>query len=213
MPFTSKTEIANLALAEIGAKRIASLESDTSREAVSCRDHFDHCRDTLLRRHPFSFANRAAGLSKAASAPVASVEWDAAWVLPGDMVRLLRLVGQDRDIPEQRFEIHGRYLHTIHLEEVTLVYVSNDSPVNEWDSLFVDAMRYKLASEIAGDIAQSPEMANQALQKLTNLALPDASRVDAQEVRSGENRTPRSIAAKSTLVRTRWIDSGIPPYS
>lgn len=213
MPFTSETEIANLALSEIGARRIASIDSDTSAEAVACRTHFDHCRDTLLRRHPFSFANRAVALSASATAPVASVEWDTAWVLPGDLVRLIRVVGQDMDLPEQRFEIHGRYLHTLNLSSLTIVYVTNDVPVNEWDSLFVDAMRFKLAASIAGEIAVSPEAGARALTALEQLALPDAARVDAQEVASGENRTPRRVAARSGLVRARFIDSGLPPYS
>lgn len=200
---TSKTQVCNLALAEIGAARISNLDTDTSAQAVACRLHFDHVRNSLLRAHPWNFATRAVALSASATAPVNSVEFDTAWALPGDMVRLIRIQGTDRDVPVSRFEIQGRYLHTRSLTTCVLVYVSNAVPVNEWDDLFVDALRYKLASEIAPDLAQSPQMADAALQKFKALALRDAQSIDAREVASGENRTPRQQAAGSGLVQAR----------
>lgn len=201
---TSKTAVANLALAEIGAKRISDLEADSSPEAVACRLHFDHVRNVLLRSHPWSFAKLTVALSQSATDPVASTEWDAAWTLPGDMLRLIRVVGPDADLPRTRFEIAGNFLHTRDLDTCTIVYVSDSIPVTRWDDLFVDAMRYKLASEIAEDVTQNPQKADAALQKYKAMALPDAARVDAQTEASGENRTPAMQSAQSGLVQARY---------
>lgn len=202
--FTSETELANLALAEIGAKRITNLDTDTSAEAVTCRQHFAHVRNTLLRSHPWSFAKKTLALSQSATAPVASAEWDAAWALPGDMVRLIRVVGPSADLPLDRFEIAGQFLHTRGQSTITIVYVTHSSPVNEWDDLFVDALRFKLASEIAGTLTGNPQAGNDALTKYKNMALPDAARVDAQGDASGENRTAYTVAAQSGLVQARF---------
>lgn len=209
---TSTTQVANLALAEIGAKRITSLDADSSPEAVACRLHFDHVRNVLLRSHPWAFAKTTAALSASTTTPVASTEWDTAWVIPGDILRLIRVVGSTADLPRNRYEIAGRYLHTRSLDTLQIVYVSNATPVAEWDDLFVDAMRYKLAAELCGDLAQDMARGDACLQKYLSMALPDAARVDAQAEASGENRTPAIAAAQSGLVAARFSRSGIPGY-
>lgn len=202
--FSTETQIANLALAEIGAARISALDSDTTAEAVACRQHFDHCRNVLLRLHPWNFAEKTAALSASSTAPVASAEWDTAWQLPGDLIRLIRVVGVSADIPKTRFDKHGEFLHTKNEDTLTIVYVTNDVPVPQWDDLFVDAMRYKLAAAIAEDLTQSPAKAEAALQKFKAMALPDAARIDAQEDASGENRSPMIQASQSGLVQSRY---------
>lgn len=210
--FSTTTQVANLALAELGVQRLNDLEADTSPQAVACRLHFDHVRNTLLRMHPWSFARKTAALSASATVPVASAEWDAAWALPGDMVRLIRVVGPSADLPRTRYEIAGQFLHTRGLDSLTLVYVSNDVPVPYWDDLFVDAFRYKLAAEIAEDLTQNPQKSAEALQKYKAMALPDAARVDAQAEASGENRTAAMQAAQSGLVQSRFA-SARPSYN
>lgn len=208
---SSKTELTNLALAELGAKRITDFEGDGSQEAQLARLHFDHVRDTLLRSHPFSFANRTVALSALATPPVDVSRWDKAWQLPPDCVRIRSLATADPDIPVSRFEKAGTILHTIGLPAVTLRYVSNAAPLTEWDALFVDAFRFKLASEIGTtlDVARGEA----ALQKFKAMALPDAARADAREDSSDENRTARSVAARSGLVRARYSASRYGPYS
>lgn len=206
--FASPTDVANLALAEIGAKRIQDLESDSSTEAVACRLHFEHCRNTLLRRHPWSFAEKSQELTQDANPPANDAEWDAAWILPVDFIRLIRIPGDGPNAPRDRFGLSGKRLLTRGLDEVHLVYITNETPVPEWDDLFVDALRFKLASEIAEDLTGSPQRADSALTKLEQLALPDAALADAQEVASGENRTPAMQAAQSALVQSRYARNG-----
>ena len=47
MPLSSKTDICNLALAELGARRITSYDADTTVEANACRLHLDHVIDKV----------------------------------------------------------------------------------------------------------------------------------------------------------------------
>ena len=139
-------------------------------------------------------------------------EWDAAWTLPTDMVRLIRIISGDVCNPVRSFAIEGRHLLTGLLTEVSIAYVSNAVAVSDWDSLFVDAVTYKLAAAICQDVAQNPTLQASCLQKLESLALPAAQTADAREVLSGENFGPRELASQSGLVRSRFLSYARPPY-
>lgn len=213
MAITSTTQLANLALSEIGARRIDNLDSDTTTEAKSCNLHFNHCRDSLLRRHQWSFATTRAALSQLTADPIK--EWSAAWQLPTDCVRLIRVVSSANDaaIPTNLFTIEGRKLLTVDDDAKTIVYISNAVPIGEWDALFVEAMTYALAARIANDVTQNPAAAQAATQKLEALALPTAQTADAREVLSGENFGPRHLIGRSGLVQARYRANGRTPYS
>ena len=206
MAIKSKTEACNMALARIGAMRINSYESDQSEEAIACRLHFDHVNETLLRRHQWNFATGRADLTKLATPP--DSEWAAAWQLPNDYVRLIRIVGGDVHNPVRSYAIEGRHLLTRGGGVAQIVYVTSATPVPYWDSLFVDALVLKLAAAINGNIIRNPEIAAACLKELEALALPAAQTADAREVLSGENFGPREMASKSQLVASRFRGSG-----
>lgn len=201
MAITSRTEIANLALAYLGARRINSYASDETTEAKAVRLQFDLAVDTLLRRHQWNFATARKTLSRLTEDP--PIEWDSAWQLPADFIRLIRIPSPDRDRPHNRFAIEGKTILVSALEVVQIVYVSNAVPIPEWDDLFVDALKLKLAASIAGDVTQNPDFAARATQELESLALPTAQTANAREVASGENMGPRQLAARSSLVNSR----------
>ena len=211
MAITTKTDVANLALAELGARRITDYSSDATTESKSCHLHLDHVVNTLLRRHQWNFATARVTLVAVAGTPLGN-EWDAAWTLPTDMVRLIRIISGDVCNPVRSFAIEGRILLTGLLTEVFIAYVSNAVAVADWDSLFIDAVTYKLAAAICQDVAQNPTLEASCLQKLESLALPVAQTADAREVLSGENFGPRELASQSGLVRSRFLSYARPPY-
>jgi hypothetical protein len=206
----SPTDVCNLALAKLGARRINDIASDETAEAKSCRLHFPMIRDGLLRRHQWSFATARATLSRLAEDP--PTEWSGAWQVPADLVRLVRIVGASPQNPVKAFALEGRRLLTRGSTEVSIVYISNAVPVGEWDSLFVDAVRLSLAAAIAGDVTQNPALAQNALRELEALALPAAQTADAREVLSGENMGPATVASMSALVNARLRANGRPIY-
>jgi hypothetical protein len=212
MPLASKTDIANLALAELGARRITSYESDTTTEAKACRLHMDHVIDTLLERHQWNHATRAVSLSLLLSN--SNPEWAGAYQLPGDFIRLIRVSSGNTDSPVQDFAIEGRNILSRYREAtLPIVYVSNAVPVPHWTPLFTDAVVYKLSARIANDVTQNPALAEGALSKLEQLALPAAQTSDSRQTLSGENFGPRQIAAQSPLVAARFRHSGLAPYA
>lgn len=210
MPLTSKTEVCNLALAEVFAKRINSFEADTSVEAITCRLHFDHIVETLLRRHQWSFATHRDSLSKLPAPPQS--EWSAAWQLPANFIRLIRIVGFSVDNPIRDFSLEGRQLLTAGGDVLKIVYVRSDTPVPYWDALFTEAVKLKLAAAIAGDVKKNPQISAACTQKLEQLSLPAAQTADAREVLSGENMGPGKVVAMSSLVASRFSRGGRVPF-
>jgi len=195
---TTTTEICNLALARLGARRIANYESDTTTEAKACRLQFELVRDGLLRRHQWDFATTSKMLSRLATDPLS--EQESAWQMPADCVRIIRLSSGDQNQPLQDFARRGRAILTNGVDTVELVYVSNAVPLQEWDSLFVDAIVLSLAGRIAGDVTQNPAMAAECKQELEALALPTAQTADAREANSGEGFGLVHLIAQSSLV-------------
>jgi hypothetical protein len=182
---TTVTQLCNLALSRIGARRLASYESDTTTEAVACRLHYELARDGLLRRHQWDFAKDSKPLSKLPAA--ASPKYPAAWQLPADCVRVIDLTVDGKPITD--FARHGRLLLTDAHDAVELEFVSNLVPVSQWDSLFVEALSLHLAKKICEDIAQNPQKMAEISSELESLALPTAQTADAREANSGGNRS------------------------
>jgi hypothetical protein len=199
---TSPTDIANLALSEIGSRLIASLETENSEEARVCRLHYPQCRDALLRQHQWSFATARADLSKLDAAPLS--DWDSAWQLPADCLRNIRISSGSPTTSSREFAVEGRSILTRGMDAVSLVYVTNAAAVPDWDSLFVEAMSYLLASKIAGPITQSPSIATDMLQKFRSMTLPAAETADASESQAGEVAEYRRRIARSALCNSRF---------
>lgn len=217
MSITTKTDIANLALSELGARRITDYAALTTTESRATALHLDQVANALLRSHQWNFATARATLAAAmAGTPPAAVtppaEWGAVWALPADLVRLIRVSSGDADQPVRDFAMEGRRLLTVDATAPEIVYVTNGAAVSEWDALFVEAMKFALAAAIAPDVTQNPALQAACLQKLESLALPKAQTADAREVASGENFGPRQLAARSGLVAARFASTGRPPY-
>lgn len=199
---TTTTEICNLALSEIGGRQLVDFATDTSEEARACRLHYAQTRDALLRRHQWNFAQVRADLDENATAPVS--DWDSAWDLPADCVRVISLPSNNPYKPHQEFALEGRRILVRGLDAVTLLYVSNAAPIADWDPLFIDAMALSLGIKLAKSIAHDVAMAQGAAATLAQLALPAAFTADARETLSNENHGPAWRRAKSSIVGSRF---------
>jgi hypothetical protein len=197
----SETDLANLALSHIGARRIRDYQSEESVEARAARLHFPIVLDSLLARHPWNFGTRRVEVT-IEEAPRPNREFPYAFTLPADCVRVLRLTRGDIDAPVSRFSVEGRTLLT-HLADYELLYITRDC-LAELDPLFIDAFTLTLASRLASDVAADPTLKQSLLQQIEQLHLPAATNADARATNSGENFGPRTILARSHLVGSRF---------
>lgn len=200
------TDICNLALSRIGARRIADFESDATTEARSCRLHYALVRDGLLRRHQWDFATRTTPLSKLSDAPVGS--FSEAWQMPADCVRLISVSNAERKV--SRFKREDRRILTSGETAVFLEYVSNSIPITQWDSLFIEALSLALAARIAPDVTGSADAGAPFRSDLESLALPAAQTADARETASGENYGLIDLIQSSRLTSLRYRSNPTP---
>lgn len=152
----AEVDIANLALSHLGAQRIASL-SDTSKNAIACRLHYDVVRDSLLRTRLWKFATIPVALSKLSDAPLFG--WSNAFSLPHDFLRISTFNGFEVDLRATEFRIEGLTLLT-DADAANISYVQRGVSADRFDANFIEVLSYRLASAIAMEITQSQELRN-----------------------------------------------------
>jgi hypothetical protein len=86
---SSKVDIANQALALLGALPIVSLDDDTT-EANLMKTMYEPTKQQLLRSYPWRCATRTATLAKLADAPV-NTYWEFQFTWPEDAIHMLRV--------------------------------------------------------------------------------------------------------------------------
>lgn len=181
----SNVQIANWALAKIGADTITSFTED-SKEARAVNLLYDIVRDTVLRDHSWNFATKRATLASLVSTP----DWGYAYEyqLPVDC---LRIIGVQDDLIA--YKIEGRKLVTDNAD-INIKYVYRVTDPNEFSPNFIDAFVTRLSAELSYLITQSNTVAGQMFD-LYDKRLKEAKTLDAKE------ETPDQIQI------TPWLDA------
>ncbi len=190
------TSICNLALGELGAKSIMSLE-DASAEGRACNRFYSQTRDEVLRAHQWNFATARTVLSQLEEAP--EFGWDYQYQLPSDFLRIRSLNDIDCWDGHDRYDIEGRTLLT-DLDEANLRYIYRCTDGTLYDSLFVEALATKLAARIAAPLTGSQQLGLSLMQKYEQVLIHRARRIDASESRPKD----RLLYQSSNFVRSRY---------
>lgn len=165
---SSTVEICNMALARIGhSERIASLE-EKSKAARVCKLFFDQVRDYVLRDCDWPFATAYKVLADLGSPPL---NWQFRYQYPNDCLKAryinvpgIRLMGEEQMITYQiAAGSNGRVILT-DMPQAELVYTLAITDPLLFDPMFVSALAWRLASEIAMPLAVEPGYASGALQ-------------------------------------------------
>lgn len=148
----SKIDICNRALSYLGANLITSFD-DNSKSAQFCRLFYDDVLESLLRTHPWNFATKRVELN---SVDYALTEGLYAYQLPTDCVRPL-YNAYNKQI---RYDVEGRYIIT-NESSFTLVYVSLEEDVNQYDTMFRKQLAQELAIELCPSLTNSSTLKEQ----------------------------------------------------
>lgn len=149
----SDTSICNLAIRDVGANRIVNLEETNKQpEAMACRDLYSHNRDALLRSYDWPFARARVQLSEDTETPV--FEFDHQFVMPSNFLRLRNYYDTDAGYEDGRrvWVIEGKRILT-NETAVYLRYVKQVTDPTEFDPLFVELLRTKLALDLLTTLA------------------------------------------------------------
>jgi len=183
----SEVQICNLALSKLGEEPIISLTED-SKSGRACNLIYADTRDNLLRSHPWNFATVRQSLALLTTTP--AYEFNYEYQLPVNCLKVLKMDPEGNDIT---FKVEGRKLLTDE-KPVNILYIARIVDPSQFDSLFIEVLSAKLASELAVTLTESINLADFLNQKY-EIALSSARGMDAQEC------TPENIIA------TSWINS------
>ena len=148
------TEICNMALGRLGAKRINDYDdaSDTKPEAIQCRLHYEQTRDALIRSHWWRFARARATLSANATDP--DFEYDYAYDLPVDFLRMKKPYEAD-GVTEllYTYSLEGKQLLS-NETSMDIKYIKKVTDPNQFDPLFIEVLVLQLALKMVMPLTQ-----------------------------------------------------------
>lgn len=174
----SEVSICNLALSHLGEAPITALADDT-KPARECLRLYAATRDALLRAHNWNFAIQRTNLAEDPTAP----DWGFGhrFQLPPECLRVVDV----RYSSEWRVE--GGYILADQSGPLYIRFVARISDTAIFDVLFVKALGYDLAAELAIALTQNNTMV-QAMHELRAGVVMQAQAMDAIE--SSARRPP-----------------------
>lgn len=188
----SSVEICNLALSHLGVgKEIANLETENSEEASACRRFYEPTIRKTLQDFPWPFATRFVDLALVEEDP--TDEWDYSYRYPSDCLKIRRIMsGARQDSMASRIayriasDATGRIILTDE-PEASIEYTVEPPDTSMFDDLFVEAVSYYLAFQIAprvtgGDPFKLGDRAGQMYSATMARAQASALREDVGDV-------------------------------
>ena len=191
----STVDICNGALNQLGATTILSLTED-SKNARLCNSRYTQVRDAVFRSHPWNCLQQRVELAQSTITPAwgYSFKYD----LPGDCLRLLRILDYDSD-----HKVEGRSILSNN-SSMKILYISRVTDPNQYD----ENLRETLSAALAEDIAYAITSNNTTQQNMIAIyqdKLRDARFVDSTE---GYNTTQEDgmtdVIDAGTFINSRF---------
>lgn len=153
----SKTEIANFAISHLGiGKRIVSLETERSQEAIVCNLFYSTALGETLRDFDWPFTRTIADLVLVQVNP--NLDWKYSYRLPSDCLKALHILSGLRvETRQSRIEYEigqddeGKLLFTDQ-DSATLKYIIKADDPMQYPDDFTMALSYRLAMYVAPQI-------------------------------------------------------------
>jgi hypothetical protein len=209
-------DICNMALRHIGQKPITTLSDDTE-NARLCNQFFNTCRDAVLRGVSWNFATIVDSLVQLPNESVTG--WSYVYSIPATCLYIRKVYCDDTCVFQQPiFPTTPNFLtpttnprpqpyKVVYDSNISaMVIVANIQPAyieytariidpSFYDPLFIEALAYKLASQLASPLCGDPEEAKEMVQYYL-AAISEAARQNGNE-----NGVPRSDASAYMDVR------------
>ena len=153
--------------------------TENSERARLCNALYEPARDSLLRSHAWNFAITRAALSQISSTP--AFEYSHQYALPTDpfCLRVLKMEFDDYEFKIENLAGQGRVLLT-NEGTANIIYIAKITDPKLFDSIFVDTLTAKLASEMAYPITNSAALQKE-MEKVYKLKLTEARSIDSTE--------------------------------
>ena len=174
----SVVNMCNSALNLLGASTIAALTDDT-KNARLCNQRYEPVRNRVFRSHAWNCLHKRVQLAQNSTAPI--VEYDHAYALPSDCLRVLKIHNGSTDSIASAldYKLEGRNIVT-DIDTVFLIYIALDTDPNNYDTYLRESISHQLAADLAYAITNNATLANQYMTRADE-RLREARFIDATE--------------------------------
>ncbi len=177
----SQTAICNMALVKLGISQSIADIDETSTRAELCRLFYDQCREEILQERPWPFAQRYVTLALVEADP--NNDWSYSYRYPTGYLKLSRIVPDSlvgsSTLPSEAYNLSnltfGRQGQSDPFElssddSGVLIFTNTANAIangtysvddeNQFNPLFVKALVYRLANELAIPLTKSDTLAD-----------------------------------------------------
>ena len=174
----SVVNICNSALNLLGASTISAL-TDDSKNARLCNQRYEPVRNRVFRSHAWNCLHKRVQLAQNSTAPV--VEYDYAYLLPSDCLRVLKIHNGTTDsiATNLDYKIEGRNIVT-DIDTIFLIYIALDTDPNNYDTYLRESISHQLAADLCYAITNNATLANNYMARADE-RLREARFIDATE--------------------------------
>ena len=174
----SVVNMCNSALNLLGASTISALTDDT-KNARLCNQRYEPVRNRVFRSHAWNCLHKRVQLAQNSTAPV--VEYDHAYALPSDCLRVLKIHNGTTDsiAASLDYKLEGRNIVT-DIDTIFLIYIALDTDPNNYDTYLRESISHQLAADLAYAITNNATLANNYMTRADE-RLREARFIDATE--------------------------------
>jgi len=174
----SVVNMCNSALNLLGASTIAALTDDT-KNARLCNQRYEPIRNRVFRSHAWNCLHKRVQLAQNSTAPI--VEYDHAYALPSDCLRVLKIHNGTTDsiASDLNYKLEGRNIVT-DIDTVFVIYIALDTDPNNYDTYLRESISHQLAADLCYAITNNATLANQYMTRADE-RLREARFIDATE--------------------------------
>ena len=174
----SVVNMCNSSLNLLGASTISALTDDT-KNARLCNQRYEPVRNRVFRSHAWNCLHKRVQLAQNSTAPV--VEYDHAYALPSDCLRVLKIHNGTTDsiATALDYKLEGRNIVT-DIDTVFLIYIALDTDPNNYDTYLREAISHQLAADLCYAITNNATLANNYMSRADE-RLREARFIDATE--------------------------------
>jgi hypothetical protein len=193
----SVVEICNIALTRIGQETINALDEEST-EAKKCNVIYDALRRETLRTHSWAFASKIRSLVKSATDTVPG--WEYAYIYPKDCLYVQKVysIAGNKELAEFR-KIHsnvGTYLVLVtNVDSAVMEYTADVTDSTLFDSLFVSALAWNIAANLAQSLTADAQIIQQAA-NMYRYTIDQAKVSNKSEQHTKDQATPSYITAR-----------------
>jgi hypothetical protein len=210
----NQVQICNLALSRLGANLIQSLD-DTSNEAIVCNNLYAFALAIVLRDHDWSFCRK---WQNGALLTETHPEWNYVYRYPSDCAMVRRIGNQFTMKPRDAIpfdigqSVTGNFQVALCNEPAAiLIYTAQVSNTAVFDTIFCDALAWRLAAEMAQPLRAETQLSESVGNRYLQV-LQDAKAKSANEKKVEPDSGGSFTDFREGNLRT-GVNNGVPWYA